>query len=89
MGFPNTSNNIWSHYNNIPLRETLQYVGEDGKNRFANFPIATSFDSKDNQFIEPRLLTACVDVLTGSVVWKTVMFLQTNKLQIIVKILSL
>jgi NTE family protein len=66
-GFPNTSNNIWSHYNNNALRESLEYVGEDGKNRFANFPIATSFDSKD-KFVEPRLLTVCVDVQLGSVV---------------------
>jgi NTE family protein len=65
--FPNTSNNIWSHYNNNPLRESLEYVGEDRKNRFANFPIATSVDSKD-KFVEPRLLTICVDVQLGSVV---------------------
>jgi hypothetical protein len=68
QGLPNTSNNIWSHYDNNPLRESLEYVGHDGKKRFANFPIATSFNGKDNQFIEPRLLTVCVDVQLGSVV---------------------
>jgi len=68
QGLPNTSNNIWFHYNNNPLRESLGYVGHDGKKRFTKFPIATSYEGKDNQFIEPRLLTVCVDVQLGSTV---------------------
>src|SRR6266487_2712610 len=49
--------NIWPVYSNQPLKDSLE--------KFAKFPIATSF--KENQK-QPRLLLVSLDVLEGAVV---------------------
>ena len=40
-------------------------MNEQGKRGFANFPIATSFDS---EFVDPRLLVVAVDIELGKTV---------------------
>jgi NTE family protein len=52
---PFLPNNIWFRYNNQPLRDSIE--------RYATFPIATSFDNE-----EPRLLLVSVDVEEGETV---------------------
>lgn len=57
--FDNASipNNIWYVYSNQPLKDSLE--------KFAKFPIKTSFEEDQKQ---PRLLLVSVDVLEGAVV---------------------
>jgi NTE family protein len=51
--------NIWYRFNNGPLKRSLE--------RFAKFPIATTFDDKSS-LPQPRLLLVSVDVAEGTVV---------------------
>jgi NTE family protein len=52
---PNFPNNTWVHYNNQPLRDSIE--------AFVHFPIATDVDNG-----EPRLLVISVDVSEGATV---------------------
>jgi NTE family protein len=51
--------NIWYHFNSGPLKKSLE--------RFAKFPIATTFDDKSS-LPQPRLLLVSVDVAEGTAV---------------------
>ncbi len=51
--------NIWYHFDSRPLKRSLE--------RFAKFPIATSFDEK-SALPQPRLLLVSVDVAEGAAV---------------------
>ncbi|MDN5868758.1 MAG: hypothetical protein L0H55_15345 [Candidatus Nitrosocosmicus sp.] len=51
--------NIWYHFDSGPLKKSLE--------RFAKFPIATSFDEKAS-LPQPRLLLVSVDVAEGAAV---------------------
>jgi NTE family protein len=51
--------NVWYRFNNGPLKRSLE--------RFAKFPMATTFDDKSS-LPQPRLLLVSVDVAEGTVV---------------------
>jgi NTE family protein len=51
------SQNIWYRFDSRPLKRSLE--------RFAKFPIATSFDEKSS-LPQPRLLLVSVDVAEGN-----------------------
>ncbi|MGC2307628.1 MAG: patatin-like phospholipase family protein [Nitrososphaeraceae archaeon] len=51
--------NIWFHFDSEPLKRSLE--------KFAKFPIATSFDEKSS-FPQPRLILMSVDVAEGAAV---------------------
>ncbi len=51
--------NIWYHFDSGPLKKSLE--------RFAKFPIATSFDEKSS-LPQPRLILVSVDVAEGAAV---------------------
>ena len=52
------SRNIWYRFDSRPLKRSLE--------RFAKFPIATSFDEKSSSLPQPRLLLVSVDVAEGA-----------------------
>ncbi|MGC2575146.1 MAG: hypothetical protein WA364_26865 [Candidatus Nitrosopolaris sp.] len=51
--------NIWYRFDSDPLKRSLE--------RFAKFPIATTFDEKDS-LTQPRLILVSVDVAEGATV---------------------
>ncbi len=51
--------NTWYRFDSSPLKRSLE--------RFAKFPIATTFDQKDS-FTQPRLILVSVDVAEGATV---------------------
>ncbi|HEX5187579.1 MAG TPA: patatin-like phospholipase family protein [Nitrososphaeraceae archaeon] len=55
--FPPT--NLWTRYNNSPLRDSLEYNDSHG-DKFVNFPLSTSFEAH-----EPRFLAVSVDIQQG------------------------